>query len=217
MTSYVTRLYPSQDKAAAAARALREQRFGERRISIAGPGRDAVLAALRHAGITGERAEAALARAGAGATALTVEAQFGTAGLVERVLGKHDSVDYGHSRAVYRKADNPSPLSDALGMRVLSHNPAPLSAMFGLPPLSAKQNPDIQLSHESAPFSKALGMAVLSSKQNPDIKLSHEAAPFSKALGMRVLSAKQNPDVTLSHDPAPLSHGLGLPVLTREQ
>lgn len=190
MTSTVTRLYKNRETAAQAVEALKKRGFKNHHIEVVETAE--VPHALHRAGLTRARAEDTARNAGPGATAVLVRAPFGAANAALNALDPFDAVDLRRAaRPGYRHEDNPSPLSDAMGMKVLIRN-----------------NP--------APLSHALGLALLSEKQNPDIKLSHEPAPFSKALGMATLSRKQNPDIKLSHNPAPLSDALGLPVLLRD-
>jgi hypothetical protein len=76
-----------------------------------------------------------------------------------------------------------TPLSNMLGLKVLTSNPAPLSSATGAKTLSS----------EPAPFSKLLGLKTLATKQlvTGDVKLAHDAAPLSHTLGLPVLTKNQ--------------------------
>ena len=85
--------------------------------------------------------------------------------------------------------DNPTPLSDKIGMQVLKDNPTPLSSKFGWSLL--KDNP--------TPLSDKIGMKILSDAEDePTRKNSRFGLPL------------------LSSNPTPLSSLLGIPVLKND-
>ncbi len=114
-----------------------------------------------------------------------------------------------------RVRDDATPLSSALGLRVLLSDPAPLSNYLNWRTLKPEPNSSTTLesirrqSNDAAPLSGKVGMSVLSDNPAPLSNkagwrtLSPEPAPLSRKLGWRLLS----------DDPAPLSNKLGWRVL----
>ena len=101
--------------------------------------------------------------------------------------------------------DNPTPLSSALGMKMLKDDPTPLSSKLGMEVL--KDNP--------TPISSKFGWKLL---------IKDKPAPLSNKIGIKVLSdevpAKKETSFglpLLSKNPTPLSSWLGLPVIKRDE
>jgi hypothetical protein len=172
-----------------------------------------------------------------GGTLLTIDAPFGMAGRVIAILEKPRAGDSGPVTAtetarpapVYDdgpdglKKDGATPLSSALGWRVLSHDPAPFSNWLGWTVLSAEQrgrgalarkqtsSGGRLLSDKPALLSESLGLRVLSPQAAPLSSAAKwktslpDPAPLSGRIGFK----------TLLRDPAPLSSALGLPTLLR--
>jgi hypothetical protein len=247
--SQFTRLYGSHQNATDAAAELKAYRYYP--VHVISPPHaptsleaaptehdhlESIEKALHKAGIGHKEAAIYAPKIHGGATLVTLYAEYGEGSQAESILDAYDPIDSGvASSNAYTPgtaavgADDPAPLSSALGWKLLIHEPAPLSKFFGLPVLSSKQNSSTALNNNPAPLSSAIGLPTLSSKAAPLSStlglatLSENPAPFSKATGLKTLSNDPAPLSsklgwkTLSSEPAPLSKLLGLPVLTEKQ
>jgi hypothetical protein len=187
----ISRLYATEADADAAVRDLEEAGFWTTGITVLRPGAGAMTAAeLSARGVTEDRAEHYATRVAAGAAVVIVDPPFGWAVRATQILarprtGDAEAVEVSDTATV--SWDEAAPLSDALGLRVLSGNAAPLSSLLGIPTLS----------RNATPLSSAIGFKTLSGN----------ATPLSSALGLKVLSKNA----------APLSSAVGAPTLTKEQ
>jgi hypothetical protein len=98
-------------------------------------------------------------------------------------LKKPGAHEYAQSTPGKLLGGSAAPLSNTLGLKILTENPAPLSSSTGMKTLSS----------DPAPFSRLLGLKTLTGKQTVlgDTKLSHDPAPLSHALGLPVLTKNQ--------------------------
>ena len=206
MTSYVIRVFSNPAAARAASEDLQRQGFAAGAVRLAGAGEDTAAALQAH----GVRPDEAARLAGFGGAVVSVRAEFGEGQTASRVLDAHGPVAApapGQAAAPARDtaapeggngslAAGPAPLSDWLGIPLLSRDPAPLSSRLGLSVLSPS----------AAPLSHALGLPVLASGVEKPANLpSGQPAVLSTALGLR----------TLLRDPAPFSALFNWQLLTR--
>jgi hypothetical protein len=229
----ISRVFTTEADADAAVRDLEEAGFWSTGIQVLRPGAGPVTAAeLQSHGMTEGLAEHYAERVGAGAAVVIVDAPFGGAVRANQILarprtGDAEAVEVTDVGAV--SWDQAAPLSDALGLPVLSHEAAPLSRLLGLSTLSAKQQGGASLSQDAAPLSHGIGMKLLSGNAAPLSSLlgiptlSRNAAPLSSAIGFKTLSGNATPLSSalglkvLWKNAAPLSSAVGAPTLTKEQ
>jgi hypothetical protein len=152
----------------------------------------------------------------AGRYVVAVAASFGFTYEAIEIMEKHGAI--ADEVPPRRNKDDPSPLSDALGLPVLTDaKPATslasshwfFSSTFGMKLLSDK----------AAPLSSAVGMKTVIDRKGPrNTKLSDKAAPLSSAVGMKTVIDRKGPRGTkLLDNPAPLSSALSIPTLTKKQ
>ncbi len=248
MSTTIARLYESRETATEAAEELRHFGFSDSRIHVisndneAGPGSgDAVLARLRSAEIPRANARAYAEGVRQGGTLVMVQAPYGTAGTASTILERFNPTrtTVPEPQALPER-DVAAPFSAWMRWRVLlPNNPTPLSDRLGLKVLSDKQNPNIPVFREPAPFSRLFGWRLLTDNPAPlstrmgwrlllddptplsrryrwPVLRRDDPTPLSRRLGWRVLSEKQNPSISLLHDPAPFSRLFGWRVLLSE-
>jgi hypothetical protein len=172
----ISRLFATEADADAAVRDLEEAGFWTTGITVLRPGAGAMTAAeLSAHGVTEDHAEHYAehyaTQVAAGAAVVIVDPPFGWAVRATQILarprtGDAEPVEVSDTATV--SWDGAAPLSDALGLRVLSGNAAPLSSLLGIPTLI----------RNATPLSSALGLKVLSA--NP--------APLSSAVGAPTLT-----------------------------
>jgi hypothetical protein len=236
MSTIITRLFESQEQAMKAVTELR-RRIREDAITVASGTKrqgvqgkadisiDDALEQLSAAGLT----RAAAAKCGEelrrGKTAVVVRAPFGSALETEDILDEFGAIGVYIPDGIQAMADDPAPLSEALGLPTLADSAAPLSSLFGLPLLSKNQESRMRLINNPAPLSSALMMPVLSrgfegrnsSFGMPLLSRGYEGR--SSSMGMPLLSSNPAPLSTalglheLSDNPTPLSSLFGWPVL----
>lgn len=224
-SSEVVRIYRSEDSVLAADNRLAVAGFPRRRLLRPGDGIAAVKAAVDAGLLPSYQARDVAQALENGAYALGVAAYFGTA---KRVMALMDSAGDAESLAEPDiPLSNPSPLSDALGIPVLSREPSQarlatgfvFSKLFGMPLLS--KNP--------TPLSSLLGVPVLKPHRTSSALiglnfpyLSKNSTPLSSMLGVKVLKKhRTSSDILgfkfpyLSSNPTPLSSMFGLQVLLK--
>lgn len=233
MTQTVSCIYDARADADAAAAELLKTGFPEDEIFVvaAGEASDEELhAAIEEAGLRDQHAEFYSEALRNGATLVAVPAQFGCAGLVNRILQKHGPIATGLPEQGYeqRPRDPAAPLSSAWGWPVLLDDTAPFSTWLGLralttdPPVRKRR---AKLVRNPAPFSRAINAPVLSDK--PTILSSKygwrvlwdNPAPLSSRFGWPVLSKSQKPGPLapkLLDDPAPFSGLLSMKQLSSD-
>lgn len=203
----VTRLYARSEDAEAAVAALDREGFEPAHVRVVRPAEAAeVEESLHRAGISGANAKLYAEHLAKGATLVTVRALFGQGVAATDILDGHSPLPLEtEPEQVGIDAGDPTPFSNFLGWKVLSHDPTPLSFMLGLKVLSQDKNTDASmrslhtLSGEPAPLSSAVHMQLLSTDAAPLSAmaklpvLSGEAAPLSGKLGMRTLSSEAAP------------------------
>jgi hypothetical protein len=244
MTQTISRLYATRTSAMAAVEDLKTGGFGDDAINVVAPPPppatdaapvetpdDTIEASILQAGVPAAHAPIYAEGVRRGETLVSVRAPFGFATRATDILAQHSPTetslpDDGYERP---KGDPATPLSSAMGWKVLSDNPTPLSSFLGWATLSTRRSapiPDSELVDDPAPFSKRIGMEVLSGK--PAILsghfgwrlLSDNPTPLSTRLGWPVLAKDQNPPPArfgyplLSDDPAPLSKRFGWRLLS---
>jgi hypothetical protein len=172
-----------------------------------------------------------------GGTLVSLDPPFGNGLLATRILERARTGDTGVRTTVLTAeppattdpASDATPLSSAMGWRVLLHDNAPLSHWLNWPLLSKTQAPKATLLHNPAPLSSAIGWqalwhrpAPLSTATSTKVLLD-EPAPLSKAASFTPLLHEPDPLSsrinfrTIWHSPAPLSDLLGLPVLLKRK
>ena len=225
MHSLIVRIYATDERARDAVAKLKAAGFRDDAILAVTPGAPSVGDAMVAGRMLGHRAEFYAERVKQGRSIVAVDAPFGRGQAATGILDGCEPVDLDlelPEDPVAVRGGRAAPLSAALGWTVLSRkNPTPLSDALGLRTTARSEfyltselaSPDYALSESmgmrllsrsAAPFSSKLGLPVLSRKQ-PRAKLLNEPSPLSSALGM----------ATLSRNPAPLSSLLGWATLTR--
>ena len=228
MLPYV-RVYASEDAAKEIAARLAQAGLDNQRTYLAGSLKGQEDSALRAAAeegfLPGSHIAICTGILKQGRSLVSVKAPFGQGELaIEIMQGDGDTLGEALPEPVVR---NPSPLSDALGLPVLSDptsmtelkesswslsgllglgllggGAAPLSSLFGMKTLTAQKRP----------WTSSFGMSLLS--RNP--------APLSSMLGMKTLTAQKRPWNTswgfrmLSRNPTPLSSMFGMRVLSKD-
>ena len=231
MTQTVSCIYEARADADAAAAELLETGFPDHDIFVIAAGQlsdEELHAAMGDAGLRDQHAEFYADALRNGATLVAVPAQFGCAGLVDRILQKHGPIATGLPEQGYeqRPRDPAAPLSSRWGWPVLLDDTAPFSTWLGIRALTT--DPPVRrrlakLVRNPAPFSRALNAPVLSHK--PTILSSKYGwrllweipAPLSSRFGWPVLSKSQQPGPLapkLLDDPAPLSGLLSMKQLS---
>ncbi len=205
MMQTISRFYRERENAEAAATELRQAGFTDATINVVAPTQapeEELLASVRRGGVAATHAEAFAEAVKRGETLVSVQPLFGWALTATAILRNHGPTDTGLAEQTDAEAppDPATPLSSALGWKVLTHDPAPLSSRLGWPVLSTRRappKPDSELVDNPAPFSKTIHTPVL----------TDQPAILSSRTRLRVLWG----------GPAPLSGRLKLPVLTKEQ
>ncbi len=243
MALTIARMYSNHEAANAAATELRENGFnpqtlqsppsaGQAEASAGSPGtaEDALIHPMLQAGVPPGHAAVYAERIRRGEALVLVEPMFGAGHAATDILHRHNPVEVelpAIDTGVRPGWDPATPLSSALGWRVLLNDPAPLSSYLKQPVLKAQPvaSPSLQRirerSRDSAPLSAKAGMPVLSDHPAPLSSrlgwrtLWQVADPLSRRLGWRTLSPDPAPLSsrlgwsTLLNDPAPLSNRLG--------
>lgn len=241
MAQIISRMYPTRDRATAAATALRRSGFSAldvHAILAPDPESDAAAAdvddlvtAIMKCQIARSKAEIYADRVRRGSNLVTIAAPFGSALPATQILDSFDPIDSGvtdEPRASAPTWDEAAPLSSALQLPVLLDDPTPLSSVIGVPTLIPASGPGkTRLMNSPAPLSSAAGLPTLARKAAPFSSLfglpllSNKAAPLSSALGLPLGSDKAAPLSSalgwplLSNNPAPFSSLFRLPVLTK--
>jgi hypothetical protein len=231
MSSLIVRMYETEERARAAVTKLKEGGFRDGAILEMSPGSAKSVASGIMAGrLMGHRAGFYAERVESGRSLVAVEAPFGRGQVATEIMDGCGPVDQD-----LKLPDDPvrtnwgtaAPLSAVLGMSVLSRNqPSPLSDALGIKTSSRSEfyltselaSPSFTLSsmfgwrllsRGAAPLSTMLGLPLLSrwaKSSSFGMKLlSSNPAPLSSALGLS----------TLSRNPTPLSSALGWTVLSR--
>lgn len=225
MTTIVTRLYTDAARASAAAttqRRLPGDRARVQQIDAAGQDAGRVAQALVALNVAPATAAAYAKEAvRIGGSLVVVRAAFGRAAEVIRELDWYEPVELDAPDGYFETVDYAAPLSDLLGVAVLSDNPTPLSSALGLKVLT-KGTSNTNLIDNPAPFSNTLGLPLL--KKGPGEKSFGfpllKKGPGEKSFGFPLLSKNPAPLSslfglpTLSKNPTPLSSLLGLKTLT---
>lgn len=239
----VSRMFVSSDDATEAAIELVSAGFRSPAIHVIDQASDdSSEAAIMKYGVQEPRAKAYAEGVAAGKALVVVEAPPGASGKAADILQRARAGDDAEVEAAFeamtREEPKPAdwtdatPLSRALGWRVLLDDPTPFSTWIGKKVLSDNPTPLSNwlgrsvLSHNPAPLSSWLGWKMLSDSPAPLSAwlgrpvLSNDPTPLSSAIGKQVLSDNPTPLSTklnrkvLSDDPTPLSRWLNMPVLS---
>ena len=208
MSSTITRLFGTSEKAASAVKELADRGFTDDSIDVIGPSSDAA-AQLQKAGVSPAAAKAYAEALTRGGTTVTVRAPFGTAGLAVEMLDSCGPTDLRIADTYRPSFEFGAALSSMLGLPVLSKDPTPLSSMIGMPALSLDQDSSTRLMQDPGPLSRLFGLPLLS-RNRPKTSsfglplLSRNPTPLSSMLGLKVLS----------RNPAPLSSMFGIKLLS---
>ena len=216
MTTIITRLYASEDKALAAVSALK-RRFGEDEINLVTPssGKDAAAleTAIAKGGVKPSAAAGYAEKVGQGNSLVTVQAGWGFANEAIATL------------------DRAGPIGGDEGGDVTSdvvltgwNEAAPFSAYLGWPLLSEFKS-GLVLKDDPAPFSRWAKWPVLDDRK-PSAELLNNPTPFSDRLGQPTISqeppfstlAKSDKSTTkLINWATPFSDFCNLPVLLKDK
>ena len=229
MTFYL-RIYPNDQAARDAAAKLAEAGLYDHHVvlagNVAGQEKETVEAAVKAGTISERFTKICVRNLKAGHSLVATKAPYGRGKAALSIMESFETVDtdllnrYGYG--------NPTPLSDALELPVLSKQaPATkllrhdwtFSSIFGLGLLSEK----------AAPFSSMFGMKTLTTPK-PEWKksfgipmLSNNPAPLSSMFGMTTILKPKQPwnwsfgMPLLSKDPAPLSNLFRIRILSKDQ
>jgi hypothetical protein len=206
VTTIITRLYASEDKALAAVSALK-RRFGEDEINLVTPssGKDAAAleTAIAKGGVKPSAAAGYAEKVGQGNSLVTVQAGWGFANEAIATL------------------DRAGPIGGDEGGDVTSdvvltgwNEAAPFSAYLGWPVLIGGGDKTFKNWNEAAPFSKWLGWPLLSEFKS-GLVLKDDPAPFSRWAKWPVLDDRK-PSAELLNNPTPFSDRLGQPTISQE-
>jgi hypothetical protein len=234
MTSLIVRLYASAKAAQDVGRQLKAAGFADSAITVVTatpPAPDSteptVPARLPDRERFGALGDFYAERVASGRSLVAVKTEFGEGAAATRILEAGKPVDREVPKVEKREESysDGTPLSRALGMRVLSDEAAPLSKALGWATSTAKRHfLTGELSSEAAPFSRSIGMATKTERRHFMVsELSDSPAPLSSGIGMKVLSDGAAPLSSglglglLKSNPTPLSSLLGLRVLTEKQ
>jgi hypothetical protein len=175
MTTIITRLYAAEERAVAAADALK-QRFQADRINLVTPksaqGADVAALAVK-SGVTKADAAVFAEKVRQGHSFVTVSAPWSFAKGAIAILEKHGPVDAGLKSTDFHYVDG-------------RHNAAPFSALLGQSVL-AKSKSSIKLSDGPAVFSDIFKLPTLSNSKS-STALKNESTPFSSLLGLSTIS-----------------------------
>lgn len=206
MSTRISRMYDSQERALQAARALRSVRHLQEHVYVAAPAaagetEDQVAARIMKHYV--ERAAAQTYAKGVmqGGALVTVHAPFGSGVEAAEILEEYGPIDSGITevRTPGYQWDEAAPVSSAFHLRVLSSNPTPFATWWNVPTLHG--NP--------APLSRWLHLAELIGTSRPIT-----CSSSSTRLAETTFLASRG---TVSSNPAPLSSFLHLPVLTENK
>ena len=243
----VTRLYATEQQAKDAVQMLTENQLDPQTISMVTPSTirsgsvqeiaDHIVSSHckwvpeNYATLYAERIEA-------GESLVILDAPFGRGAQIERVLDSFEPLPIRMPLAD-RQPSGASPLSDALGISVLSdglsfqakRKDSLYAWLLGQSEgssnfLSTSWFP--MISKNPAPLSSMLGLRTISKNDDPGDTsfgmplLSDSAAPLSSKVGMSTTKSNENKDrsfglPTLSSNPAPLSSAIGMPTLTNSK
>ena len=173
MSSLIVRLYGSEEQARDAATKLKEAGFQDDAILTVTPGSDQSLPdAIRAGQKMGHQAAFYAERVQSGRSLVAVDAPFTRGQAATDILngcGPADRELKAPDDPVHAASSKAAPLSDALGMPVLSRKrPAPLSAALGLPTLARDQYYTVsELANPNFPDSKSFGFPLLSRNPTP--------------------------------------------------
>jgi hypothetical protein len=215
--SLIVRMYQTKERARDAVAKLKDAGFSDDVILELTPGSAQSVANAVLAGqMMGRRAGFYAERVKNGRSLVAVNPPFGQGHAATEILDGCGPVDQDLEMpedTVETKWGGAAPLSEALGLRVLSRNdPAPLSDTLGIRTKSRREYYlTTELSSQNpAPLSSMLGLPVL----------SRDPTPLSSMLSLPVLSRWTKKSSSfgvklLSDDPAPLSSALGMPTLSQ--
>jgi hypothetical protein len=210
----ITRLYAAEDKAVAAATALKSE-FGKDAVNLvtrsSGKNAAAIAAAIVKGGVKSAAAATFAEKVAKGNSLVTVEADWGFGSKATAILNKHDPID---------GADESSEEATAIS----SNDAAPFSALLGWPVLQ-KFKSTVKLSDDPTPYSKFARWQPVLQKFNSNVKLIDDPTPLSARLGwlpllqnskgFSTLSPDQKGKAYLIKNPAPFSEFLNLSVLSK--
>jgi hypothetical protein len=231
----ISRMFSSTEDATAAVGDLTEAGYNPADIRLVGAG--TTPEALKKAGVAPARAYPYAALINAGKVLVIVAAPFGTAADAIAILEKARGTEPAPAPTSHEgfATDEAAPLSNALGLGVLSQNPTPFSSFWYLPILLSKENTHHKwwgfplLSKKAAPLSALIGFKALWGHPTPFSSkigfktLIGDAAPFSKLIKFKTLIGEATPLSsaagvrTLSRRASPLSSLLGLTVLIKHR
>ena len=221
----IVRIYASEEKALAAARALEEAGFEDVALIAnvaAGEEASTVRAAIDAGSLPGSHAAACTRCLEQGQAIVSVRALFGSGQRATDLLELHEPVDT-ELLPRYSPRD-PSPFSDLLGIPVLTKY-TPMTDLsiikytFGEPSVSGRS---------ATPLSSLVGLKPLvdfgkKSKSFGLALLSRDAAPLSSLLRLKTLTSASRDRQTsfglplLSRNATPLSSLFGLRVLSKRK
>jgi hypothetical protein len=239
----VSRLFATPEEATEAVAELMQSGFRNPAITVVDKTTEGVdQAMIMKLGIQPVRSQTYVDGIGAGGTLVVVDAPPGAGGRAADILNRGEAPESPAAFEALTREPPPepdwtdaTPLSRALGWRVLLNSPTPFSDWIGGKVLSDKPTPLSSwlgrpaLSDNPAPLSSWLGWKLLLNKPAPlsdwagRTVLLDEPAPLSKKLNRRVLSDDPTPlsnklnSRVLSDKPTPLSSWLNLPVLSGDK
>lgn len=228
MTTYV-RIYATEEGAKAAAARLAKAGLHDNKVFLAsqatGKASEVVESAVKAGELPKSQTKICIESLKKGHSLVSTEAPFGSG---QKALSAMESEGTVESDVLSRYTrDDPAPLSEALGIPVLSNYEPSTGLLSSNWSLSSKFGLGL-LSNKATPLSSMFGLPVLS-KPKRDWRrsfglplLSNNPAPFSSLFGMPTLS-KEPKDWNssfglplLSDNPAPLSRLFGLKTIIKD-
>jgi hypothetical protein len=225
------RFYPTAQQAHDAYGALLEEGFRKQSVAMIEPAQGAedgmpiaaMADAIKAGSLLAEQADFFVSNLQPGYSLVVVEPPFGATRLAADILERFEPLDLVPEPEYAEKPYVPvsqraTPLSDALGWRVLSNDPTPFSDAWGFNVLSSRRS---ALSRWFAELTSS--RFSLSSKFGLPL-LSRDPAPLSSRFGLALKTGQTGQRWTtsmglplLTSGAAPLSSKLGLPVLSRRR
>jgi hypothetical protein len=209
MTTIITRLYATPEKAAEVAAALHAGRFGKQLVSvITDDAAGGVRAAIGKVGVYAAAADIYAKHVAGGEALVVVQAPYGRAVQAVNLLDTFEAVPTAvrHTEAYVESKETPKTslssknlpvllnsdvlvMSDGMFPRAVFRKNAFFSSLFGLPLLSGSNGPMSSLIEtNTTPFSSMFGLPTLTRSQEPKAGLVKGGTPLSSALGLPTLT-----------------------------
>ncbi|MEI8144845.1 MAG: hypothetical protein WCH83_05240 [Alphaproteobacteria bacterium] len=205
MTTIITRLYPTRERAETAVAALKAKRFvaSSADLFTGGAGQDdaALHAGITKAGVSAASAQTLVAKLKEGGTAVIAVAPFGNAIIAMDTLDSYDPIDSGlkrsevfvpsqdppmvHNRYLPILLDSDTMIMSGHSFPTLTKTSTPFQSLFGIPSLSKGGGRAGLMTGRL--FSGSIGLPMLTANQSPRAKLMGSKT-FSASVGVPTLT-----------------------------